>query len=98
MILICSFFIDVVFLYVADDSSPLKEWENTKSSIKGLHYRLTSAQSKPLMDKWSFAGFPSYVIVGKDGMVKDFHTGFQGVEYYRAKIEAELKSPTPSSN
>ena len=89
---------DVVFLYVADDSSPLKEWENTKSSIKGLHYRLTSVQSKPLMDKWSFNGFPSYVIVGKDGMVKDFHTGFQGVEYYRAKIEAELKSPTPSSN
>jgi hypothetical protein len=33
---------------------------------------------------------PLYVIVGKDGEVKDFHIGFKGAEYYREKFEEEL--------
>lgn len=81
---------DVEFLYIADDSSPLKEWENMKFTIKGHHYRLTSVESTSLMHKWGFTGIPSYVIIGKDGMVKDFHTGFQHVDYYKQKINEEL--------
>jgi hypothetical protein len=44
-----------------------------------------------LTDKWRLSGIPSFVLIGKDGLVKDFHTGSKGVEYYRAMIEAELK-------
>ncbi|MBP5666778.1 MAG: TlpA family protein disulfide reductase [Salinivirgaceae bacterium] len=82
---------DVVFLYLADESSPLEEYNNMIVSIKGHHYRLTEKQSSSLKKKWNFNGIPSYVIVGRDGMVKDFHTGFHGVDYYKAKLEEELK-------
>lgn len=82
---------DVVFLYLADESSPLEEYNNLIVSMKGHHYRLTAKQSSSLKNKWKFSGIPSYVIVGRDGMVKDFHTGFHGADYYKAKLEEELK-------
>ncbi len=81
---------DVVFLYLADESSPLEEYNNLIVSIKGHHYRLTAKQSSSLKNKWKFSGIPSYVIVGRDGMVKDFHTGFHGVDYYKTKLNEEL--------
>ena len=81
---------DVVFLFLADESSPQKEYDGMIVSMKGEHYRLTESQSSSLKQKWGFTGIPSYVIVGRDGMVKDFHTGFHGVEYYKQKIEEEL--------
>jgi hypothetical protein len=81
---------DVVFLFVADESSPQAEYDGMIVSMKGEHYRLSNAQASSLKQKWGFTGIPSYVIVGRDGMVKDFHTGFHGVEYYKQKIEEEL--------
>lgn len=81
---------DVVFLYLADESSPLDEYNNLIVSMKGHHYRLTAKQSSSLKNKWKFSGIPSYVIVGKDGLVKDFHTGFHGVDYYKTKLNEEL--------
>ena len=60
-------------------------------TMKGHHYRFTEAQVNSLRSKFDFSGIPSYIIVGKDGIVKDFHTGFRGLEYYNAKIEEELK-------
>ena len=82
---------DVVFLFIADESSPQRVYDGMIVSMKGHHYRLNNAQASSLRQKWGFPGIPSYVIVGKDGTVKDFHTGFRGVDYYRAKIERELK-------
>ena len=81
---------DVVFLFLADESSPLEKYNNSIVSIKGHHYRLTQKQSSSLKSKWKFTGIPSYVIVGRDGMVKDSHTGFHGVDYYKAKLNEEL--------
>lgn len=82
---------DVVFLFIADESSPQNEYDGMIVSMKGHHYRLKDSQANSLMQKWGFTGIPSYVIIGKDGEVKDFHTGFHGVEYYKQKIEEELK-------
>ncbi len=82
---------DVVFIFIANESSPLNEWEGMTPSMKGHHYRLSYDQCNSLMDKWNFEAIPSYVIIGKDGAVKDFHTGFKGVDYYKTKIEEELK-------
>ena len=82
---------DVVFMYIADESSPQQDYDGMIVSMKGEHYRLTESQQKSLMHKWGFTGIPSYVIIGKDGMVKDFHTGFQHAEYYKAKINEELR-------
>ena len=82
---------DVVFLFIADESSPIEEYNGMIVSMKGHHYRLKYSQADSLMNKWGFTGIPSYVIIGKDGEVKDFHTGFHGVDYYKKKIEEELK-------
>ena len=82
---------DVVFLFIANESSNLNEWEEIAPTIKGHHYRLPVNQCNTLTDKWGFSAIPSYVIIGKDGKRKDSHTGFKGVEYYKAKIDAELK-------
>ena len=81
---------DVVVMYIADESSPQETYDGMIVSMKGEHYRLTERQKGSLMQKWGFTGIPSYVIIGKDGVVKDFHTGFQGVEYYKRKIEELL--------
>ena len=85
---------DVVFMYIADESSPQQDYDGMIPSMKGEHYRLTESQQSSLMRKWGFTGIPSYVIIGKDGMVKDFHTGFQHVDYYKQKINEELEKNT----
>ena len=81
---------DVVFLFLADDSSPIDAYNGMIPTMKGHHYRLTGSQMSSLKKKWDFTGIPSYVIIGKDGTVKDFHTTFHGVEYYKRKIDDEL--------
>ena len=81
----------VVFLYIADYSSPEEEYNTMITSINGKHHRLPHDKIGMLMSKFGFEAIPSYVIIGKDGMVKDFHTGFKGAEYYKAKFEEELK-------
>ena len=81
---------DVVFVLLADESSPNEEWSRLITQMKGHHYRLTDNQMHSLMQKWNLHEFPSYVIFGKDGVVKDSHSIFKGVEYYKGKIEAEL--------
>jgi hypothetical protein len=82
---------DVVFVLLADDSSPMEEWSRLITQMKGHHYRLSNDQMHSLMEKWKLDQFPSYVIFGRDGAVKDAHSIFNGVEYYKAKIEELLK-------
>ena len=84
---------DVAFVLIADDSSPIEDWNKLITQIKGHHYRLTMMQMTALMKIWDFSGFPSYVVLGKDGMTKDRSSSFQGAEYYKMKIESELKKP-----
>ena len=82
---------DVDFLYIADETSPQDEYDKAISPMKGRHCRLTEKEYQSLLQKFGFSGIPSYIIIGRDGMVKDSHNGFRGAEYYKAKIEAELK-------
>lgn len=85
---------DVEFVYIASTSSPENEYAGMIPSMHGHHYRLSERQYESLLRKWNFTGIPSYVIIGKDGMVKDFHTGFQHVDYYKQKINEELEKNT----
>ena len=82
---------DVVFVLLADESSPAEEWSRLITQMKGHHYRLSTKQMHSLMQKWNLTEFPSYVIFGKDGAVKDVHSIFKGVDYYKGKIEEELR-------
>jgi hypothetical protein len=68
----------------------MEDWSRLITQMKGHHYRLSEVQMHSLMEKWNLKEFPSYVIFGRDGAVKDAHSIFNGVGYYKAKIEEEL--------
>ncbi|MGV3586799.1 MAG: TlpA family protein disulfide reductase [Adhaeribacter sp.] len=67
---------DVVFMYFAN-RSPEKAWKNIikESGLTGenvVHYRLPDAQQAMIERKFSVRSFPTYLIIGKDGiLVKD---------------------------
>lgn len=79
---------DVAFVYVADVSSPEQEYNSVIPTVKGQHHRLSESDVDALKRKWNFSGIPAYVLIGKDGMVKDIDG--HGTEYFRQKINEEL--------
>ena len=83
---------DVDFLYIADETSPQDEYDKAITPMKGGHCRLTENEYQSLLQKFGFTGIPSYVIIGRDGMVKDTHIGFRGADYYKKKIEEALEN------
>ena len=59
---------DIVWIYIANETSPLGKYHEMIPGIKGLHYRLNDAQWKQLTSKdFDIEGIPSYVLVQKDG-------------------------------
>lgn len=82
-------FKDVIFVYVTDPSSPKETWEQMKSDIHGDHYYLTGEQSREIFNRLESSGYPTYVLVRKDGTRKVF-VGFQG-ETMLNEIDAALK-------
>lgn len=58
---------DLVWIYIANETSPLVKYKTMIPDIKGLHYRLGPEQWKYLCDKFDIDGIPSYVLVQKDG-------------------------------
>ena len=80
--------LDVVFLYLADVSSPENEYNDLIPTVKGVHHRLPESDYDALKRKWNISGIPAYILIGKDGTVKD-RDGY-GTEYFREKINEEL--------
>ena len=80
---------DVEFVYIARDFGT--NWKNFRNKTKGHLFPLQNYKFNGVLNKFQASMYlPLYVIVGKDGEVKDFHTGFKGAEYYREKFEEEL--------
>lgn len=59
--------IDISFVYITGESSPLKTWMNMIPDIKGDHYRLSAKQWNYVCDQFGIDGIPSYVVVNKAG-------------------------------
>lgn len=57
----------LVWIYIANESSPFSTYMNMISGIKGLHYRLNNKQWNYITDKFGIDGIPSYVLVDKSG-------------------------------
>ena len=81
---------DVVFLYIADTSSPLAAYNERIANIKGVHHRLSENDCNTLKRKWNIAGIPYSVFIDKDGLVKQH--GFLGEEYVVELIKKELNN------
>lgn len=59
---------EIVWVYITDESSPIKTYSEMIPGIKGEHYRVSNAQWSYLTSKmFDIDGIPSYVLVDKEG-------------------------------
>lgn len=61
---------DLVWVYIANETSPIVKYKTMIPDIQGLHYRLNQEQWDYLCDKFKIDGIPSYVLVDKSGAYK----------------------------
>ena len=76
----------VVWLYIADESSPIAVYKKTIADLDGVHYRVTEEQMEAIAEKLGFDGFPFYMIIGRDG-TRDTRRGLE----YPATAEKRLR-------
>lgn len=58
---------NLVWIYIANETSPLVTYLTSIANIKGEHYRLNDEQWQYLCEKFNIDGIPSYVLVDKEG-------------------------------
>ena len=80
---------DVVYVYIADASSPVGKWGEMIKTISGVHVRLTEEQADALGDLYHFSGIPTYFIVNKEGKITYQTTSFPGVDKLREVLKSE---------
>ena len=77
---------DIVYIYLASESSPVGTWENMIVGLKGEHYRLNEKQSRYLRNTFGVEGVPTYLIVDPEGNICWKQTGFPGSETMKAEL------------
>lgn len=60
---------DIVWIYIADESSDHFQYLEMISKIKGLHYKLDSKQIEKIHDRFNIDGIPYYILVDREGKV-----------------------------
>lgn len=58
---------DIVWIYIADESSPLPTYLKMIKDIRGIHYRLTEEQKNALREQFGVDGIPYYILVDRNG-------------------------------
>ena len=59
---------ELVWIYIANETSPLTTYSSTIPGIRGLHYRLDETRWRYLCDeRFDIDGIPSYVVVDRRG-------------------------------
>ena len=58
---------DLVWIYIADATSPEKQYRMMIPSIQGLHYYLNTEQKHSLATRFGITQIPTYILVGRDG-------------------------------
>lgn len=79
----------VAFVYLADQSSPQNTWDEKIKSIEGDHMRLSQEQMQDIMNRFAFNGYPSYIVIGKDGSVT-FSGHLHGIENIKKLLDEEI--------
>jgi thiol-disulfide isomerase/thioredoxin len=64
---------NVVFVYLCTDSKGTVQWKNliALNKIEGDNYFLTKLQAQELADQFDITSIPRYIIIDKDGNVKN---------------------------
>ena len=58
---------DIVWIYLASESSPKDDYVKMVQGIDGLHYRLTKSQSDAVAERFGIRFIPSYILVDREG-------------------------------
>ncbi len=58
---------DLVWVYIANETSPLVTYKTMIPGIRGKHFRLDGERWASLCDRFGIDGIPSYVVVDRDG-------------------------------
>ena len=58
---------DVRFVYLTGPTSPRTKWLEMVPEIRGDHYYLTESQLNTVFNQLQSGGYPTYLIVGRDG-------------------------------
>jgi len=59
---------DLVWIYIANETSPFTTYRKMIADIRGLHYRLNEEQWRYLCDeRFDIDGIPSYIVVDRSG-------------------------------
>lgn len=78
---------DVVYIYVADETSPETKWRATIPDIKGVHYRITNKQSAAMCKKYQYSAIPTYFVISPEGKITYQTTGFPGIDVLRKELQ-----------
>ena len=81
---------DIVWIYIADESSDPDEYEQLKSGIKGIHYRLDRYQMDAIYDRFRVEGIPYYIIVDREGN-EEGRPDLRDHELYVREIKSKLE-------
>lgn len=60
---------DLVWIYIADETSGKVAYYSQIPNIKGIHYRQSRAQYDALREKYGIDGIPSYILVDRKGNI-----------------------------
>lgn len=59
---------DIVWIYIANESSPLEKYLSVIPDIKGIHYRLDSETWDNICKRFNVDGIPFYILVDRKGI------------------------------
>ena len=77
---------DVVWVYMADETSPINDWKQTIPTISGEHYRVSNSQRI----YWEQYVYPTYKLFDRQGKPMAKHVDFPGIEVMKREIEKGL--------
>ncbi len=82
---------DVEFVFLTDNSSNSDELPKIFEGETISNNWIFDTEYKEFMNKFNLEGVPSFILIDKDGSVVDYHSGFRGNDYYKAKIDEVLR-------
>lgn len=81
---------DIVWIYIADESSPMPDYLSMIKNIRGLHYRFTEDEIAVLRKKFDVDGIPFYILVDRRGKAAP-RPDLRDHASFKAAINAALK-------
>lgn len=81
---------DLVWIYLANETSPLVAYKQAIPNIKGKHFRLNGEQWKYLCEQFKIDGIPSYVLVDKSGHYQ-LHNDFRDHEVMKNSLKKMIE-------